>query len=208
MRQALYPWNHNNHYHPFLLSQLPSPIDCALDIGCGYGAFASRLADLATHVDAVDIDADVLKEARQLQDKHTNLRFIPGDFVTQNWPTDYYHVVTSLASIHHMELVQALKQMKRVLRPGGVLAILGLYREATVGDYAVSAAGVLANLVYRDIIYRRRLTDSPQKAPVKSPTNTLREIRMAANAIIPGARVRRRLLWRYSLTWQKPITRG
>ena len=208
MSHALHHWNHNSHYHPFLLSQLPSSIDLALDIGCGYGAFASRLAERATHVDAVEINIDVLSKARQRYTKQANLKFIQGDFVTQNLPTDHYHVVTSLASIHHMELVPALKQMKRVLQPGGVLAILGLYREVTVGDYAVSMAGVLANFVYQRIIYRHHLIDSTQKAPVKSPTCTLAEIKQAANVIIPCARVRRRLLWRYSLTWRKPITEG
>ena len=107
------PWNHNSHYHPFLLRQLPSTIDHALDIGCGYGAFASRLAERAAHVDAVDIDIDVLSQARRQYSKHANLNFIQDDCVTQNLPTDHYDIVTALASIHHMDLVQALEQMKR-----------------------------------------------------------------------------------------------
>ena len=41
-------WSHNDHYHRFLLDQLPPHCSYALEIGCGTGAF-SRL--LAKHVE-------------------------------------------------------------------------------------------------------------------------------------------------------------
>ena len=211
--RVINPWDHNSHYHEFLLKQLPSHIERALDIGCGHGAFASRLAELATQVDAVDVDIYALNEARRLCTGYPNLKFIHGDFMTLNLPTAHYDVVTSLAALHHMELFQALKQMRRVLRPGGVLAVLGLYREATISDYMASAVGVLANLVYRHaihrpVIHRHNITDSAQVITAKAPTSTLREIKVAANAVTPGAWIRRHLLWRYSLIWEKPVMNG
>jgi ribosomal protein L11 methylase PrmA len=33
-------WNHNNHYHRFLIKQLPIHCKTALDIGCGTGDFS------------------------------------------------------------------------------------------------------------------------------------------------------------------------
>ena len=191
-----------------MLKQLPSRIERALDIGCGHGAFASCLAELATYVDAVDVDIYALNEACRLCTRYSNLKFIHGDFVTLNLPTAHYDVVTSLAVLHHMELFQALEQMKRVLRPGGVLVVLGLYREATISDYMASAAGVLTNLVYRHVIHQHNITDSTKVALAKAPTSTLREIKVAANAVTPGAWIRRHLLWRYSLIWEKPVMNG
>jgi hypothetical protein len=41
-------------------------------------------------------------------------------------------------------------------------------------------------------------------APLHDPAETLREIRKASESAIPGAIVRRRLFFRYTLTWTKP----
>lgn len=60
-RQSM--WNHNVHYHDYLLHQFPRKINRALDIGCGLGLFAGKLAGRARTVDAIDIDASILKKA-------------------------------------------------------------------------------------------------------------------------------------------------
>jgi hypothetical protein len=41
-------------------------------------------------------------------------------------------------------------------------------------------------------------------APVAAPATTLPEIRQTALRVLPGARVRRRLFWRYSLRYTAP----
>ena len=38
-------------------------------------------------------------------------------------------------------------------------------------------------------------------APTAPPETTLAEIRAAAAQVLPGARIRRRLFWRYSLVY-------
>lgn len=47
-------WNHNNHYHPFLLSHLPSHCENALEIGCGTGSFSRLLAERSQYVLELD----------------------------------------------------------------------------------------------------------------------------------------------------------
>ena len=49
-------WNHNTHYHEQLLRAVPRPCRRALDIGCGVGQFARRLASVVEHVDAIDLN--------------------------------------------------------------------------------------------------------------------------------------------------------
>ncbi|MEM7125573.1 MAG: class I SAM-dependent methyltransferase [Chloroflexota bacterium] len=197
-------WDHNNHYHQYLLNQLPPAIDRVLDVGCGYGEFAAHLAQRSTYVHAVDADADVIQMAQYQHARLDHLSFIQGDFLEMDLPREHYHVVTSLAAIHHMALEPALEKIKQVLQPGGILAILGLYREATASDHVASVTGILAHTIYSRFIYRDIfLTKPAQTAPITSPTTTLAEIKSVANTTLPGARIRRHLLWRYSLIWEK-----
>ena len=41
-------WNHNAYYHRLLLGQLPQRCHRVLDVGCGAGSFAARLARAAS----------------------------------------------------------------------------------------------------------------------------------------------------------------
>ena len=59
-------WNHNSHYHNYLLDRLPSKIDRALDVGCGLGVFASKLAEKAKLVDAIDANEKTIIEASKI----------------------------------------------------------------------------------------------------------------------------------------------
>ena len=47
-------WDHNAWYQARLLRALPLELDEVLDVGCGAGSFALRLAARARHVDAID----------------------------------------------------------------------------------------------------------------------------------------------------------
>lgn len=198
-------WNHNNHYHNYLLGQLPVGVERALDVGCGQGFFAARLAQMAAHVDAVDVDRAILDEAIRLHSSVANVNFHLGDFVALQWPSNYYDIVTSIASLHHMDPHKALEEMKRVLRPGGCLAILGLYRGGTIVDLAISAVALPADLIQKHILHRSDGAQLGMTAPTLDPPHSLAQINQMATAILPGARIRRHLFWRYSLLWRKPI---
>jgi ubiquinone/menaquinone biosynthesis C-methylase UbiE len=197
------PWNHNNHYHDWLLRQLPDRVERALDVGCGCGSFAARLARAADRIDAVDADREVIAEAARLHSS-PRIRFRAGDFLELALPSDAYDVVTSIAALHHMDFDRALGEMKRVLRPGGRLAILGLFREASLVDYAVAALAVPGNLLRTHVVGRARGSATAMIAPIRPPTMTLSEIRRSASAVLPDVRIDRRLYWRYSLLWRKP----
>lgn len=43
-------WNHNTHYHRLVLDAMPDPCEAALDVGCGEGLLARRLATRARRV--------------------------------------------------------------------------------------------------------------------------------------------------------------
>ncbi len=73
-------WSHNSHYHAALLREVPPRCSRALDVGCGDGAFARKLASLADRVDAIDSDAAVIRRARDQAPAPANVSFILADF--------------------------------------------------------------------------------------------------------------------------------
>lgn len=196
-------WNHNNHYHDWLMRQLPSRFERALDVGCGQGFFAARLASAAGQVDALDADGDVLAEASRLHSS-ARISFREGDFLEMRLPSDTYDVVTSIAALHHMDFERALGEMKHLLRPGGHLAVLGLFREASLIDYAVSILAMPANLFRTHIVGHTCGGATAMTAPTRTPMSSLSQIRHSASTVLPGVQVDRHLYWRYSLLWRKP----
>ena len=195
-------WDHNVHHHPHLLHQIPGRVDRCLDIGCGLGLFAQKLAKRSGVVDALDVDAAVLAAAADLN-RASNIAYINGDFLVAELPEAAYDVIVAIASLHHMDMTAALQKMKRLLCPAGMLLILGLYREKTAIDYAYSAISIPLNAVYGQ--WYQTLAARPANiAPTRPAQASLKQIKTIADKIIPGCRLRRHFFWRYSLIWQKP----
>jgi len=57
-------WNHNGHYQPVILRAAPAGCGAALEVGCGDGLLASRLAERCAEVTAIDRDARMAALAR------------------------------------------------------------------------------------------------------------------------------------------------
>ncbi|HEY3610791.1 MAG TPA: class I SAM-dependent methyltransferase [Pseudonocardiaceae bacterium] len=191
------PWSHNNHYHRWLLRQLPRSVDNALDVGCGTGDLARRLAGQAGSVLAVDRDPTMIAHA--CAEAPHNVRFVRGDVL--DLPDDRYQAITCVAALHHLPLAPALTRLRQWLAPGGTLVVIGLYAPATIVDNLWQAAAVPSNLLV-SWAHGRDTPTVAMTAPVRQPTTTLAQLRAQAREILPGARIRRRLFWRYSLVWR------
>ncbi|WP_456846647.1 hypothetical protein [Cellulomonas sp. P5_C6] len=83
--------------------------------------------------------------------------------------------------------------------PGGHLIVVGLARVAGPDDAAFSLAAVPAAAVAD-----RVRGHWEHGAPVRDPEHTYADVRTTAAVVLPGARWRRRLYWRYSLVWRAP----
>ncbi|MCF4124261.1 methyltransferase domain-containing protein [Methylobacterium sp. SyP6R] len=95
-----------------------------LDIACGEGYGAANLASVARHVTGVDIDAGTVAEARARYGNRDNLTFLHGD--AEKIPADdaSFDVVVSFETIEHLkDADRFLREIKRVLKPGGLLII-------------------------------------------------------------------------------------
>ena len=198
-------WNHNNHFHNYLLRQLPRKVNRALDIGCGLGIFAQKLAERSEFVEALDVDKAILKEASNLNSAPI-ICYLQADFLEADLSEGSYDVIVSIASLHHMDLETALTKMKILLCSSGKLLILGLYRETTILDYLYASISVCLNLIYLN--WHQAFIVPPTQpttkiAPILPAQLSIGQIKTVANTLIPGFRFQRHLFWRYSLFWQK-----
>jgi hypothetical protein len=101
--------------------------------------------------------------------------------------------------VHHVPLADGLAALARLVRPGGTLFVLGLANNRTPGEWLYSGLGVPMHR-----LLRRRHGLWQHTAPVADPDHTWSQARTVARRVLPGARWRRHLLWRYSLTWNRP----
>lgn len=189
-------WNHNIHYHPMILSQLPVGAQTALDVGCGEGMLARAMRLRVPSVVGVDLDVPSLDLARAAGD---DISYVCGDVLTHPFALESFDFVASVATLHHMDAALALARFSSLLRPGGRLVVLGLARTSLV-DVPAAVAGLVAHRVYRR---SREFWEHPSPQ-VWPPPLTYSQIRRVAARSLPGVTYRRHLLWRYSLTWEKP----
>ena len=56
------------------------------------------------------------------------------------------------------------------------------------------------------MLFRSRPAAAYQPPVIWPPPMTYRDVRLLATGMLPGARYRHRLYWRYSLVWTKPLT--
>ncbi|MGB9225141.1 methyltransferase domain-containing protein [Mycobacterium sp.] len=98
-----------------------------LDVGCGPGTITADLAAVVAPglVTAVDRFGDVLNAARAEAERRnlSNVSFVPADVHKLDFPDDAFDVVHAHQVLQHVaDPVQALREMRRVCRPGGIVA--------------------------------------------------------------------------------------
>jgi ubiquinone/menaquinone biosynthesis C-methylase UbiE len=192
-------WNHNIHYHGVILGSIPPNCKSALDIGCGHGLFARQLARHCERVTAIDVDHETLLRGRAAGNSEGRITFVEGDVMTHPFCDDSFDLISVIATLHHLPLTTALGRLRNLLKSGGVLGVIGLYRAHTIQDYAYAAAGKPASWILRQF---RSCADV--RAPLQEPRETLEKIRASCDALLPGNKFRQHLLFRYSMVWRKP----
>jgi ubiquinone/menaquinone biosynthesis C-methylase UbiE len=99
-----------------------------LDVGCGPGSITVGLAEAVApgEVVAIDLAADVLEQARRLAAEKGlgNVRFERVDLHDLRYPDGAFDAAYAHQVLQHLSRpVDALLQMKRVLRGGGIVGV-------------------------------------------------------------------------------------
>ncbi len=228
-------WTQNNHYHSFLLRHVRVGCQNALEVGCGTGAFARRLAERARHVVALDLSPEMIRVARSRSADFPNLEFDVADAISWDFPAAHFDCIVNIATLHHLPLREMILKLKDALRPGGVLIVLDLFepkrlwhghpaRDSRAGRACHELAesqyeGLLdtfLNIIAMGVSGSLRLIHNGRLKPPRAVRAAwaahgqhdsypkMREVRQLCSDLLSGAAVRKHLLWRYSIIWQKP----
>lgn len=195
-------------YHHYLLNNLPSHYENALEIGCGTGEFTRLLAGRAQSVAAIDISPQMLRLAQRQSANYSNIEYSLGDVMRLTLPSASYDCVVSIATLHHLPLEQALLKMIDALKPNGTLIIHDLVRNDRLFDRLISALAYPVSIARRFWKTGRiRASREVRKAWAEHGKGeiylTLKEVRETCRQYLPEAHIKRHLLWRYTVVWRK-----
>ncbi|MEU8817956.1 methyltransferase domain-containing protein [Actinoplanes sp. NPDC048796] len=120
-------WRTAENSAAYLLPRLSSGVT-VLDIGCGPGTITADFAALVTpaRVTALEVKQEALDLARAEIARRglANVDFAVGDVHALDFPDASFDVVHAHQVLQHVtDPVAALREMRRVTKPGGVIAV-------------------------------------------------------------------------------------
>ena len=209
-------WTQNNHHHKFLLRHVRHDCQNALEVGCGTGAFARRLAERARHVVALDLSPEMIRVARSRSADFSNLEFQVADAMLWNVSPAHFDCIATIATLHHLPLREMLVKLRDAVKPGGVLLVVDLFEPVRNLFTVAGLLDTFLNIVAMGVSVSLRLIHNGRLKPPRAVRAAwaahgqhdsypkMSEIRELCAEILPGAEIKRHLLWRYSIIWQKP----
>jgi SAM-dependent methyltransferase len=96
-----------------------------LDVGAGPGTITADFAGRVAQVTATEIDADALSLSQALATERglSNIDFAVEDVHALSFPDETFDIVHAHQVLQHVgDPVQALREMRRVAKPGGIVA--------------------------------------------------------------------------------------
>jgi SAM-dependent methyltransferase len=155
--QLRYNWADPDVYEAFmgrwsehLASQFLNRVNVApggnlLDVACGTGVLAKALAETGAHVIGIDASEGYLEGAR-LRRSHPNIAYEHGDVRHMRFDNNAFDAAVSTLALDVIpEIEQVVAEMKRVTRPGGVVAsaVTQFFGGMPAFDLVIHTAAVL-----------------------------------------------------------------
>ena len=157
---------------------------------------------MSREVVGVDRDPEALSGARRRLEATPWARVLDADIMDAAAPETLgrFETVTCVAVLHHLPLEAGLARLGGLVAPGGRLVVVGLAASRSVWDWLLSGLSVIPVRVASRWHHETRDIGVRTARPCES----LSQIRAAARRLLPGARVRRRFYYRYTLVWDRP----
>jgi ubiquinone/menaquinone biosynthesis C-methylase UbiE len=187
---------------------LPSNCHNVLEIGCGRGAFARRLAERSQRVLALDLSPEMIRLARERSAQFPNIEFQLADVREVPFNIASFDCIATIATLHHLPFPEMLLKMKAALKPGGILLVLDLFEPAGLLDSLSNLLALPVSAGLR-LIHHGRLLPRPEVRDAWTAHErhdlypTMSEVQALCASVLPGAKIKQHLLWRYSIVWEK-----
>jgi SAM-dependent methyltransferase len=158
-----------------------------------------KLRQKVLEVIGIDLSAAAVELARS-HPAAIDIIYLEGDLLTITLEPESFDMVCCVATLHHLEATSAILRMRRLVRPGGTLGIVGLARSGLL-DAPRNAAGRIASM-WR---VRRRAWHEPPTRVHWPPPESYADMQRIVKQLLPEAEFRRRLFARYTVIWRKPV---
>ena len=89
-----------------------------LELGCGTGIFTKEIVKTNNKIIAIDISKDLLAKAKK-KVCSKNVTFKLEDAQKTSFKNNYFDYVIGSSVFHHLNVDLAIKEIKRILKPGG-----------------------------------------------------------------------------------------
>jgi len=149
----------------------------ALDLACGTGDIAFALATRGADVVGLDITHRMVQLARA---KGGAARFVTGDMLALPFGDEAFDLVTTGYGLRNVpDIPRAIAEMRRVLKPGGVLISLDFDRPANAIlrgvylTYLTLVGSTLGLILHRDPDTYRYIPESIRRYPGALEVNAM-----------------------------------
>lgn len=201
-------WDHNAHYHPYLLRNVPDRSSAVLEVGCGKGDFAKLLEAKSRQVIAVDLSQAMVRKAMDKYGSSRTIHFVAADIMDLPLEQNTLDCIVSIAVLHHLDMNEILPRLKRALKPGGVLIIMDLYKQEKLSEYAMNVVAAPLHWIY-SLSRNGKLRPSKESLEAwnehggRDEYMTTTQLKEIYAKHFKGFQFRTHLFWRYSMIWEK-----
>lgn len=113
------------YYETVTLSLMAKKYDRVLDFGCGDGSFCKKLKSRAKEVYGCEIDRELIKKAKRTV-KGVKFNLIEPKDKTP-YTNNFFDCVFMMGVLEHVvDEKETLREVRRILKPGGSLFIFGI----------------------------------------------------------------------------------
>ncbi len=199
MKDTKEPWNHNYAYNGWISKRIGKR-NKILDIGCGNGTLAMALRTPENHILGIDPSALSIQKAND-RNNYDNVKFVQTTFEEFDANGDRFDAIIFVASIHHMNMRNAIDKAKKLLEQNGVLIIVGLAKPSGFIDWVVELIRVIPSRMISAI--KQNIDSEILGIDVSYNFPTMDEVRRICNDNLCRHTIRYGLHFRYLLTWEK-----
>ncbi len=99
-------------------------IENALEVGPGSGVYIPALSECCTNVTVIDVEDSFLADLGALAHRYPSLKLLGDDIARSLLPSNSFDLILCSEVVEHIRDSQtAIKEMHRLLKPGGILIL-------------------------------------------------------------------------------------